>query len=66
MKEEKEVKEFCGSWTLDIVQELTSTLFKEMMRKIRSDPPQTDDDYIELLKDLVKMDYKFNSKSISY
>ena len=66
LKEEKEVKEFCGSWTLDIVQELTSTLFKEMMRKIRSDPPQTDDDYIELLKDLVKMDYKFNSKSISY
>lgn len=66
LKEEKEVKEFCGSWTLDIVQELTSTLFKEMIRKIRSDPPQTDDDYIELLKDLVKMDYKFNSKSISY
>lgn len=66
LKEEKEVKEFCGSWTLDIVQELTSTLFKEMMRKIRSSPPQTDEDYIELLKYLVKMDYKFNSKSISY
>ena len=51
---------------MDIVQELTSTLFKEMLRKIRSDPPQTDEDYIELLKYLVKMDYKFNSKSISY
>ena len=66
LKEEKEVKEFCGSWTLDIVQELTSTLFKEMMRKIRSNPPQIDEDYIKLLKDLIKMDYKFNSKSISY
>ena len=51
---------------MDIVQELTSTLFKEMLRKIRNNPPQTDEDYIELVKDLVKMDYKFNSKSISY
>ena len=66
LKEEREVKDFEGSWNLDIVQELTSTLFKEMLRKIRNNPPQTDEDYIELLKDLVKMDYKFNSKSISY
>lgn len=65
MKEERHINDYCGHWFTEIVDALKSTLFVEMVKRIRSASLETDDDYVCILKDLVSIDYKFNSRYLA-
>tara|TARA_A100001234_G_C12617160_1_gene382134 strand:+ start:57 stop:806 length:750 start_codon:yes stop_codon:yes gene_type:complete len=66
IKNATEVRDYCGTWFLEIRDKLETTLFQDMLELIHNTTTESDEDYMSLLRAMCQLPHKFNTDILAY